>query len=561
MERNFNMESKELNRKSKKVEMGAFLALNIMLSFMICIYAPLETFCNNKEEFWFDFYTLFPILIFMFILMFITIGIIYLCMRFLNKTLSVIGILFLFFIQISVYIQGNFFVNNLPPLDGTEINWSLYSSENLKTLCLWMFLLLLILVLKKALGIERFFSTIRIISVSLTLILAITITSVFVINKGYTKKTDALISYKNILQMSEKQNFIILLFDAVDAADVSALFESNPEYKEIFRDFTYYPDTMGAYPFTSRSVPFILSGEWFENHESFDTYAEKAYFESPFLRKLKQENFTLGMYGDSLPKDSNSIFQFDNVIECHSTVADYKEFMKLEMQLVGFRYAPFFMKKGCVVTGDDFLKIRMQKDVGYDAMNFWYSNIVFHGKNASENINIVNDTNCFKFIHLEGAHVPFIYNERVERCDEETTYEQSIRACMTIADRYLKKLKESNTYNNSIIIIMSDHGYRWDSEYSYGRQNPMLLIKGYNESHEMFESDKPVSYDYLQTAYDRLLSGASGDKVFDRVAEEDKERRFLMFEYLKENYMTEYMQTGKAQDESTMYQTGLQFNR
>ena len=40
--------------------------------------------------------------------------------------------------MIACYIQGNFMIKNLPPLDGTEINWTLYRTETMKSTIMWI---------------------------------------------------------------------------------------------------------------------------------------------------------------------------------------------------------------------------------------------------------------------------------------------------------------------------------------------------------------------------------------------------------------------------------------
>lgn len=59
---------------------------------------------------------------------------------------------------------------------------------------------------------------------------------------------------------------------------------------------------------------------------------------------------------------------------------------------------------------------------------------------------------------------------------ENGTYEGNVSACVTVIDRYLNKLKDAGVYDNSVIIIMSDHGYNADGG-TEGRQNPFLLLR------------------------------------------------------------------------------------
>ena len=61
---------------------------------------------------------------------------------------------------------------------------------------------------------------------------------------------------------------------------------------------------------------------------------------------------------------------------------------------------------------------------------------------------------------------------------------------MTVTMAYLNKLREAGVYDNSVIIILSDHGYNIEgeavkvaqkNENETGRQHPILFVKGLNE--------------------------------------------------------------------------------
>ena len=93
------------------------------------------------------------------------------------------------------------------------------------------------------------------------------------------------------------------------------------------------------------------------------------------------------------------------------------------------------------------------------------------------------------------------------------------------------------------------------------RQNPVFFVKGINEKHEFNVSDAPVSYVDLQEAYQRLLSGADSDQIFDWKSGEERERRYLFYEYSEEERMIEYMQPGRADDTEAMYETGKVYTR
>ena len=155
---------------------------------------------------------------------------------------------------------------------------------------------------------------------------------------------------------------------------------------------------------------------------------------------------------------------------------------------------------------------------------------------------------------LRDASVTKIYLNYIDN----GTYEQKLTSTLKVVDHYINKLKEENVYDNSVIIIMADHGY--DFANVIGRQNPILFIKGIEEEHEMYESDKPISFEDFNEAYLNLLDGKASVDLFNNI-DMNRERRFLYYQYTKEENMTEYVQTGKAWDESTIKETGKKFNR
>lgn len=171
----------------------------------------------------------------------------------------------------------------------------------------------------------------------------------------------------------------------------------------------------------------------------------------------------------------------------------------------------------------------------------------------------VTDDKCFRFIHLVGAHSPWHQDAQMNEI-ENGTYEQSIEASMTIVATYLQKLKDSGVYDNTAIMILSDHGYNIeDDDSSEKRQHPILFVKGVGEHYDELQiSSAPISQsDYLE-AYTRLLDGKQGDAIFDYKEGDARERRFLFYDYDEPTHFYEYMQTGYAGDVDTMYFTGVE---
>lgn len=530
---------------------GVNVWLSIAVCFMLFLYAPLELLFTNQDEFWFDAYILTPLMLVPFGIGCVCAILLFFLLGKLNEGLYWLGLAVGFIGYIGLYVQGNFLASGLPPLDGEPINWDLYTGERVKSVIAWAIAAIVVITLFCKLKREVFSRIVQVVSICMTLMLGVTLLTLAMTNQGFSKKPSMSVTTENMFAMSQDSNFVILLLDAVDAQVLEGMLETEPEYQDIFTDFTFYDNVVAAYPYTQHSIPYILSGSWYENETSFKEYEREAYAQSPFLEAMESAGYHMGLYEADLLLDNGGMGRFENILPNDRGVEDKWAFVRWQLLMTGFKYAPYDLKRFSFVNPKAFstLKITPEGKTLFTPSNTELYDGILHQELA------YTEQKCFRFIHVDGGHVPFIYNEKVEEIPEESgSYEDNLKACLTMTRAYLDKLKESGVYDNSVIIIMADHGYNWLDP--HGRQNPAFFVKGVNETHDFTVSDAPISFEDLQEAYQRLLNGADGGSIFDWKSGDQRERRFLFYEYLKEDYMVEYMQPGQAHDTEAMYETG-----
>ena len=555
---------KEKEKQKKDWLPGVLMAAAI--SFLLFLYAPVDLYCSNIDEFWFDFDVLLRMAAMMFGISLVTLTLLYLLAAWIHPYLYRIGLAVGLAVLLITYVQGNFLVGNLPVLDGTSISWEDYSALQTESVILCIVVLTIVVLLFLLLKKQLFGKACMYISACLSLMLLVTaITEVFG-NDALEPKLKLQISTKNEFVMSGEQNFVIFMLDAADSREFSYLLEQDPEYRDIFADFTYYENTVGAYSCTRYAVPYILSGKWYECDTSFEEYMEDLYNTSPLIEELENRNYRIGLYEPDLHAQNNDVLRFDNIFEAEFKVKSYLGMARQELKLVGYRYAPYWLKKYCVLKQAAFDE-QLEAGEGSGEITASMENRVFLDHLNAGGITVDDTENSFKFIHLEGAHSPYVYDAEVNIIDEsQGTYAQNMEASVTLAERYLSALKKSGTYDNTAIIVMSDHGFNRDIDNADMGDNPfmrpcgLLLIKGVGEEHDTMQiSEAPVSYEDLQEAYRRLLDGAWSDAVFDCREGEHRDRRYLWYAVTDEDYLVEYQQTGYASDLSTMIPTGREF--
>ena len=134
-----------------------------------------------------------------------------------------------------------------------------------------------------------------------------------------------------------------------------------------------------------------------------------------------------------------------------------------------------------------------------------------------------------------------------------------IDGCLTITKSYLNMLKKNDVYDNSVIIIMSDHGEGLRSN-DFQRQNPILFVKGINEKHnKMITSQKPVHFSDLGDLYKDLLHDKKSTEVFNIIPNK-RTRTFLYYTFADKDSMIEYEATGKVLDKKNIRKTGNEYS-
>ncbi len=533
----------------------AFL-VTFFFCFMVFLYEPILMYATNIDDFWFDLEIMIkPVLIIFIILLCLgclLFSVLYLINKFFSKDVKgyKIVLLFTFLAFFATYIQGNYLVTHLPSLDGRTIDWTLFTKDNIITFIMWLVLAAILIISLVKLKLDKTIKYATYISVAVFIMLLVSLTSTLVTTDAFLAKDGINITEENINTISKDKNFLIFLVDAVDSMKFKTIIESNQDYKNMFNDFTYYPDTLSAYPYTRDSIPYILSGQINKNETSFGEYSSNALNNSLLFRKLDEKDYKINLYDDELIWNGNRNFEIKNIVSTKDSNVNLEKFFKQELKYVLFKYLPYNLKKYSRIEHMDF-KTTIEKFK-------WNDDVVY--QTIIENQNLKKESSKqFQFIHTEGAHVPYNFDRNLNKI-ENGTYGEKVEATIKLMNSYLERLKKNGTYDNSVIILMADHGFDEQYRSIQYRFNPILLIKGINEKHEMLESKIPISYFDLPTAYEELLKDKKSTELFQNI-DKNRTREMIWYEYSVENHMVEYETKGSATEVEKYNKTGNVYDR
>ena len=552
-----------MQRRGERKRAG--IVPGLVCAFTLCVllfvYAPFELYLTNQLEFWFTAGQLVKPAAVLFIGCFALLALLLLGARKLGEKVYTAVLALLWLVLLCTWIQGSYLVFDLPAMNGEPVWWGGFPLDRAMSIGLWVVLGAVVFVLAKKLGPGRFAKVVLFGSAALCLLLTLTLGGLFLTTDLAAKERAFICTDEDEFVYSTDENFLILVLDAVDGSAFADVLARDPAYPEIFSDFTCYTNAMGGYPFSKCSIPLILTGERYEAEQDFLDYERQALLDSPLLTRAAREGWSRRLYTDD-PALLASVEEgdFANLSADQPTFGSLGHSCKLVLKMMLIKHAPWDLK----FLGYD-LPGRLREHVVYGgggAQYFDWSDLLFYRHLQGEAPIRTAAEKQFKYLHLEGAHQPHVYDKDLNVLDD-SPYRDVIEGNVTMLRLLFQRMKEAGVYDNTVIVLLSDHGSSNGKDLDTLNQHTMLLIKGKNEHHAFRTDDAPVSYDDLQGAYAVLLDGGESADCFAWKAGDARERRFLDYELTNSDILTEYVQTGHAEEKDTFTATGrvLEYKR
>lgn len=480
--------------KQGKKKIRSALLMSSALSFILTIYLATDTFVNNFTDFPFYYQQLLPAMLWDFIVLTLSLAVIILGVRekHFNISMSIVMGLIL-----AVYVQYMFMNNRLNMIGMQEFDWRKHAGFAVFNGAVWLFIIavpLLMLKFNRKLW-DKLSTIVPAAMLALHVITAVTMVSTSK-NDLFGTHNHAYMTTDEMYTVSKHKNVIVLVFDAADNKYIDTVMKENPEKLDDFKDFTVYTNTCSVYDFTTMSFAQMFSGIDFDNELTGSEFFEKAW-KGPkaeaFYGGLHDMGYKVNAYnmngGTAL--DWNGIFDnaaySEKAVRMKPSTVHHKKLRTNLHSLEMYRALPFAAKR---FVNEE--KLSFENIVIFDFGYKYYENSDF--LKHLELTPADNDSNYFTIQHTIGTHYP---------CE---TYDE-LDTCFDITRGYIEQLKEMGVYDDSVIIVTSDHGEHSDGETG---ATPIFMIKEANTSHDRFEVNNSPMY------FTDLLSTFAVNAGFDK---------------------------------------------
>jgi len=434
------------------------ILISSSLFLFIILFSTGEIYFNNFGEFNYSYSEIFLYLIAIFFLFVFLVTSILLITP--NRLFKIISSVFLSLILLS-WIEGYVLYPDYGPLDGRIIDWDSWLTWGYIDILIWIIVLIIFGYLN--VYIIKYLNRASLIIISIILVSI----SFNYIKYSSENLSDYSFDYNPIANFSRKQNIIVILLDEIQSDIFYELLNEHKIINKVFNGFTYYPDTVAGYGFTVPSIPLMFTGQYYDNSQPFSEYVNRSYSERSITKHLIDNNYRVDLFPKFLDLNYLKSKKIAHNIIRRGELFDFDQGIQQSSNLINlalFKISPHIFRKHIYNNYIFFLSNnKKKKRTTSRHIDYWYQDIDFVRKIEAKS-KVVYKKPAFKFFHLRGAHVPWIYDangdivEENELTGSRKNYKDHLLHTLKLTSDILKKFHEIGIYDSSLIYILSDHG-------------------------------------------------------------------------------------------------------
>ena len=425
--------------------------------------------------------------------------------------------------------------SSIIPFDVGTLQINFFSKENNLAAETYYYLFEGILLIAIFIGISKIFKP----KFFKQIIYVLIILNLFIITQGlyysmntgmFFKNTSAKDYQKDYNQIKEipfskdQENIVFFIIDAAQGWFMKDIFNEDPELKELYNGFVWYPNSISTSNFTYASVPAMMCGEDYTienmNKDESTTILQKVTNSTNhFYDNIKEKGYYFT--GNHLKYAVNKPTQIDNYLPkwnrnwsalLNVTLQKSLWFSQLWQNAL-FSSSPLFLKPR-IYNHNKWFESEKDKSENKDINTTELLNKYSFIKILPEISKSDSKESNFIFIHSMFAHAPWdLITEDNKLISDVSPYENQ-KLFIQLFTNWLQWMKENDVYDNTKIILASDHGRSW-WHYKYEintrdipivwtkdktvnieqflRLNPLMLIKDFNAKGKLKEDWRLMS--------------------------------------------------------------------
>lgn len=523
------------------------IASSFSIIFSVFLFKPIVLYVNNADDLWFNIFSLLiPAVLFSIVASIILAVILQLLSKF-RKLYIIINVAILatdicFVLQSEILNLGYASLR----LDGTQIDWSEYFMYGILSTAAW----LVIFALAASLIIifsNHWKNIITIGCICIFLVGVIVSTTVIITSDKKLNKSLYNVTTNGVYELSQKDNTVIFMLDTIDYAMYEKYISEHPETKEELNGFTEYSNVVTCGAYTNLALPCMLSGKMCSIEEDYHDYIDKIWSDNNVFELLNKNDVDCRLFIDNNYAGKGASSYIKNIEELNNNISYVPSILQTMYKLSLFNVSPHFLKQYIAFDTAELSPLVADNSYRIDDAEFYES---YKNNNGFSYTNDYDNT--VRFYQLNGAHIPYILNKDGVKENQKTSLEEQIEGSFNSISRMIKDMKENGVYDDSRIIILSDHG-----DY-YLAQHSIILYKDKGATSPYKVDSSPISTYDISPTLASIVTGdyslfGSGKTINDQTGIKTRTRTFTLGEMkLKYNTILEYSTNSTADDKEAL---------
>ncbi len=537
------------------------LLASAFLIFTLLVFCPLEVVAASSGSLLFGFFDITSLVVLMGVVL--TLALVF-AISFVRGRAFDVVLTLVVAIGICGYVQALFMNASLPDADGQHLDLAKHLDITIVSTLVWAAIICAFLVFNAK---RTAPSRALVLSLSAALLVVQGVSMVGIAQEEQAELdaevasaggTVAMTTY-GINEVGREANVVVFVLDMFDTRVLDEAMADDPSIFDDYTGFTWYRNSTGSLIPTAHAIPYLITGVMPEHGESYEDYSTRRYEESTLLDDIQSQGFEMTFYSDSLNEVALEPYG-ENLVPVEAHRVDGEALWPLLAKVGLYRDGPWILKplfwfytnQLNKTTADNYV----MDDAGYLA-TLREEGLSF-SKNASK---------AYRFIHLHGDHWPYVMSKEGELVseDESSQLEQAEGSILMVGE-YLQELKRLGIYDQTTVIVTSDHGEWYIAEAPLERPStPILLVKPAETPEEAAEpleiSEAPTGHVDLPAT---IIDAVGGDSTaygttVQEVEEGPRDRYYWMTTYYPEgdyHSWDEYVINGDSQDIGNWHLTG-----
>ena len=461
-----------------------------------------------------------------------------------------------FTVGLLLWIQGNLIVGDYGLLDGQPLDFARHDWRTPYELALWIGVPALAITAART-----------VVPIAVTGSRLLVLLQTVVLGASAVQVSDAVPQWQGppeaVFELSAHRNVLHIVLDTFQSDTFLEIAQADrDEVDRRFAGFEFFVDHAGAFPTTYLSIPAMLTGAAYRNTEPIPAFIENQFDQESLFSLLGEAGYDIDyLSGLSMGRHATNAYR---IARPYTTYRDYTRFTTWQLiDLAMFRHAPHVLKPW-IYNGQAW---RLQTSVGAGQSSDTIAsrlppvNGQVFFEEFTRRMTVARDRPVYKFLHVMIPHPPIALNEHCAVVDlrafTRENYTGQARCAVRIVMRFLDRLRALGVYDDSLIIVSSDHGAALpprqmpsevtpagDLAVMTGRAMALLLVKPPQREGPLRVSTAPTAItDIPATILDLLglpsdqLPGIPASRL---AADSPRERTYASYGWRNEDWQQSY---------------------